>query len=354
MLLTICCLLASNLANAQTGILRIRVVDENNLNLPGANVRLTGSGARGVTDVNGTLILSAANIGKETLEVTYIGYASESIAITINAGVQEFNIVMKPRGAAMKNIVVMGDRLRGQARALNQQKMAGNIGNIISADQVGRFPDQNIGEALRRVPGVTMQNDQGEARDIIIRGLAPQLNAVTLNGTRIPSAEGDNRRVQMDLIPADMIQTMEVSKTLTPDMDADAIGGSVNLVTRTAPNKLRLSGTLSGGRNQIRQGNMYNVSLLAGGRILKNKLGLVAGLTIQDNDYGSDNIEGVWAKRTDGVAYMSEHDIRKYDVRRTRRSGSLSLDYKINKKIPSHSPECTIGGMTGRIVTDCV
>ena len=332
MLLTICCLLASNLANAQTGILRIRVVDENNLNLPGANVRLTGSGARGVTDVNGTLILSAANIGKETLEVTYIGYASESIAITINAGVQELNIVMKPRGAAMKNIVVMGDRLRGQARALNQQKMAGNIGNIISADQVGRFPDQNIGEALRRVPGVTMQNDQGEARDIIIRGLAPQLNAVTLNGTRIPSAEGDNRRVQMDLIPADMIQTMEVSKTLTPDMDADAIGGSVNLVTRTAPNKLRLSGTLSGGRNQIREGNMYNVSLLAGGRILKNKLGLVAGLTIQDNDYGSDNIEGVWAKRTDGVAYMSEHDIRKYDVRRTRRSGSLSLDYKINKK----------------------
>ena len=326
------CLLMSNLADAQTGILRLRVVDENNLNLPGANVRLKSSGARGVTDVNGNLILSAIAVGQETLEVTYIGYESTIKTVAISAGVQELIIILKPRGAEMKNIVVMGDRLRGQARALNQQKTAGNIGNIISADQVGRFPDQNIGEALRRVPGITMQNDQGEARDIIIRGLAPQLNAVTLNGTRIPSAEGDNRRVQMDLIPADMIQTMEVSKTLTPDMDADAIGGSVNLVTRSAPNKLRLSGTLSGGRNQIRQGNMYNASILAGGRIFKNKLGVVAGFTIQDNDYGSDNVEGIWAKRTDGVVYMSEHDIRKYDVRRTRRSGSLSLDYKINKK----------------------
>ena len=301
----ICCLLISNLADAQTGLLRLRVVDENNLNLPGANVRLKASGARGVTDVNGNLILSAIAVGQETLEVTYIGYESTVKTVAISAGAQELIIMLKPRGAEMKNIVVMGDRLRGQARALNQQKTAGNIGNIISADQVGRFPDQNIGEALRRVPGITMQNDQGEARDIIIRGLAPQLNAVTLNGTRIPSAEGDNRRVQMDLIPADMIQTMEVSKTLTPDMDADAIGGSVNLVTRSAPNKLRLSGTLSGGRNQIRQGNMYNASILAGGRVFKNKLGVVAGFTIQDNDYGSDNVEGIWAKRTDGVVYMS-------------------------------------------------
>jgi TonB-dependent receptor len=317
---------------AQNGLLRLRVVDEQNLNLPGANIKLKSSGVRGVTDVNGVAILSGLAIGPETIEITYIGYAVTSKDLSIAAGPQELIISMMPKGSSMKSIVVMGDRLRGQARALNQQKTAGNIGNIISADQVGRFPDQNIGEALRRVPGIAMQNDQGEARDIIIRGLAPQLNAVTLNGNRIPSAEGDNRRIQMDLIPADMIQTMEVSKTLTPDMDADAIGGSVNLVTRSAPNKFRLSGTLSGGKNQIRDGNMYNVSLLAGGRLFKNKLGLVAGLSIQDNDYGSDNVEAVWAKRTDGVTYLSEHDIRKYDVRRTRRSASVSLDYKIDKR----------------------
>src|SRR5690606_39895195 len=80
-------------------------------------------------------------------------------------------------------------------------------------------------------------NDQGEARNIIIRGLSPELNSVTLNGDRIPSAEGDNRNVQMDLIPSDMISTIEVNKTLTPDMDADAIGGSVNLITRAVDRK---------------------------------------------------------------------------------------------------------------------
>ena len=124
---------------------------------------------------------------------------------------------------AFYNIVVMGDQARGQAKALNQQKTNVNVSNVISADQIGRFPDSNIGDALKRVPGIAMQNDQGEARNIVVRGLASELNSVTLNGNRIPSAEGDNRKVQMDVIPSDMIQTIEVNKTLTPDMDADAI-----------------------------------------------------------------------------------------------------------------------------------
>ncbi|MDZ7612883.1 MAG: TonB-dependent receptor plug domain-containing protein [Flavobacteriaceae bacterium] len=85
------------------------------------------------------------------------------------------------------------------------------------------------GDAMERIPGITMQVDQGEARNIIIRGLSPQLNSVTLNGSRIPSAEGDNRNIQLDLIPSDMIQTIEVNKALTPDMDADALGGSVQI-----------------------------------------------------------------------------------------------------------------------------
>src|SRR5690606_15207335 len=160
-----------------------------------------------------------------------------------------------------------------QAKALNAQKNNPNITNIVSADQVGRFPDANIGDAMKRIPGITMQNDQGEARNIIIRGLAPELNAVTMNGDRIPSAEGDNRRVQMDLIPSDMIQTIEVNKTLTPDMDADAIGGSVNLVTRAAPNGPRVSATLSGGFNPIRSKPLYTGSLVLGNRFFNNRLG---------------------------------------------------------------------------------
>ncbi len=103
-------------------------------------------------------------------------------------------------------VVVMGDQSRSQAKALNTQRTGERITNVISSDQMGRFPDSNIGDALKRVPGVGMQGDQGESRNIVIRGIAPQLNSVTLNGNRVPSAEGDNRNVQMDLFPADMIQ----------------------------------------------------------------------------------------------------------------------------------------------------
>ena len=319
-------------ASAQTSLLKVKVTDENNLNLPGAVVRVLNTQITTVTDLTGTAYLYKIPVGTQEIEVAYIGYATLKRKIELTATTIEITISLQSGVSLLKGIVVLGDRLKGQAKALNQQKNSGNIVNVISADQIGRFPDANIGDAIKRIAGVTMQNDQGEARDIIIRGMAPQLNSVTLNGDRIPSAEGDNRKVQMDLIPSDMVQTVEVSKTLTPDMDADAIGGSVNLVTRSAPNKLRLSGTASYGNNPIRDGIIGNISLVAGGRMLKNVLGLVASVTLNSNQFGSDNVEAVWLQTANGTPYVGEHDVRRYDVRRMRRSFNLNGDIKINKK----------------------
>lgn len=229
-------------------------------------------------------------------------------------------------------VVVMGDQARGQAKALNQQKTNVNVSNVISADQIGRFPDSNIGDALKRVPGIAMQNDQGEARNIVVRGLASELNSVTLNGNRIPSAEGDNRKVQMDVIPSDMIQTIEVNKTLTPDMDADAIGGSVDLVTRAAAGGQRISLTLLGGYNPIRTGATGSGSFVYGNRFFNDRLGVVLSASYMNKDYGSDNIEAVWAQDDGGNVYVEEMDIRKYDVQRIRRSATLNIDWKIDSR----------------------
>src|SRR5690606_10798935 len=125
-------------------------------------------------------------------------------------------------------LVVVATR-SGQAAALNQQKNSANVTNIVASDQIGRFPDANLGDALKRIPGVTIALDQGEARFGSIRGTEPRFNSVMVNGERVPSAEAEVREVQLDLIPADMVQAIEVNKTLTPEMDADAIGGSVNV-----------------------------------------------------------------------------------------------------------------------------
>lgn len=317
---------------AQKAIISGKVLDaDDKLPLPGAMIQIVGENKYTVSDYNGRFELLNINAGTYQVLVKYIGYTSITHEITVQQGKNNvLDFTLKTSGTEL-NEVVVGDILKGQAKALNQQKNNKNIGNVISSDQMGRFPDANVGDALKRVPGITMQNDQGEARNIIIRGLAPSLNSVTLNGDRIPSAEGDNRNVQMDLIPSDMISTIEVNKTLTSDMDADAIGGSVNLITRATPNGERISATLAGGYLPIREHASYTAGLVYGNRLFDNKLGLVFSGSYNNVDYGSDNIENEWVKDDFGNQYLQASEIRKYDVQRIRRSGSVALDYKFDE-----------------------
>ncbi len=311
-------------------ILIIKVLDEEKLNMPGAVVKLTPGNASKITNQNGSATFHQLKAGKYTLTILYMGYQEQKFEVSLNNGVNEFTQQLRAGVNTMQEVIVLGDRLKGQSKALNQQKNNMNITNIVSADQVGRFPDANIGDALKRIPGITMQNDQGEARNIIIRGMGPELNSVNFNGERIPSAEGDNRRVQLDLIPSDMIQTIEVNKTLTAEMDADAIGGSVNLISRSPSNGLRLSGTLAGGYNPIRQGFIGTANFIVGNRSKNKKFGYILNGSINSNDFGSDNVEAVWSKSANGKVFVSDHDIRKYDVKRVRRSVSATLDFKLS------------------------
>jgi TonB-dependent receptor len=317
---------------SQTGTLQGVISDENGIPMPGATIVIIGVEGKGTnTDVYGRFTLVGIPVGTYELQVRYIGYETVSRTITIAAGTNSPLTIELTQGSTVgETIIVLGDGLRGQARALNQQRNSMNISNIVSSDQVGRFPDDNIGDALKRIPGITMQGDQGEARNIIIRGMATQLNSVTLNGERIPSAEGDNRNIQLDLIPSDMIQTIEVSKAVRPDMDADAIGGSINLVTRSAPNEQRVSVTTASGLNLLSNKPVWTGSFVAANRYLDNRLGTVISASYNNHDFGSDNIEAVWTQTASGMAVVDEFDIRRYVVRRERKSTSIALDYRLN------------------------
>jgi len=333
-LFTFLLLLQANMLFSQTGILSGRVTDELGLGLPGASVQVAELGKGTPTDVNGYYKIIELEDGDYTVKVTFIGYKEIEQKITITSGATvELNFTMEPGFTATGEVMVIGDRLKGQAKALNEQRTNANITNVVAADQIGRFPDANIGDALKRIPGITVQNDQGEARNFIIRGLAPQLNSVTLNGERIPSAEGDNRNIQLDLIPSDLIQTIQVNKAVLPNMDADAIGGSINLVTRSAPAGRRISGTLASGYNFLSEKPIWTGTLIAADRFLDNKLGVLASVSFNDHDFGSDNVEAVWWENDNGDAVLEEFDIRQYFVQRRRRSFNLALDYEIN---PNH------------------
>ncbi|TCP22961.1 TonB-dependent receptor [Tenacibaculum skagerrakense] len=333
---------------AQTGTISGIITDENGIYLPGATVLLDQTFKGTNTDFDGKFTLLDVKVGKHIINVTFIGYEKiQKEVIVIENSTAIVKIILKPNTTLLDEITI-STAIGGEAKAINKQKSNTNITNVISTDQIGKFPDANIGDAVKRVPGITMQVDQGEARNIIVRGLSPQLNSVTLNGSRIPSAEGDNRNIQMDLIPSDMIQTIEVNKAVTPDMDADALGGSVNLVTRTAPQSFRLSATAGSGMTLINNRRILNGSFLVGDRTEDKKVGWMLSASINDTDFESHNIEAEWdnefeyntgVQDTSGDDILQEVDVnpyskefqqRTYLVQRVRRSIAGNFDFQLD------------------------
>ncbi|MEX0316249.1 MAG: TonB-dependent receptor [Allomuricauda sp.] len=322
---------------AQTGNIQGTISDENGIYVPGANVMISALSKGAITDFDGRFTILNVPEGNHTLKISYLGYATIEQSIEVSAnGTSVVNLTMNPTNVELQEVQVSAYGLSGQAKALNTQKTNQNITNVVSTDQIGKFPDANIGDAVKRIPGITMQVDQGEARNVIVRGLAPQLNSVTLNGSRIPSAEGDNRNIQMDLIPSDMIQTIEVNKAITPDMDGDALGGSVNLITRSSPQSFRLSTTLGSGVSFINDEPIYNFGFLLGDRTKDGKFGWMLAASYNNVDFGSDNVEAEWVNEAESPLteedievnpFVEESDIRTYLVQRIRRSFSANVDY---------------------------
>ncbi len=317
-------LLLATAASAQRGIIKGKITDQRSQEaLTGATVAVTGTSNAASTDVTGTYQFYV-NAGKVSLTVRYLGYKDTTITVTVVSNeLKVLNIAMFSRQQTLKDVVISG-YTQGQAKALNQQKNADNIKNIIAADQIGRFPDPNAAEALQRVPGINIERDQGEGRYVSVRGLAPQFTNMSVNGEQIPSPEADVRFVALDAIPSDQLASIEVSKALTPDMDGDAIGGSINLITRTAQSrKAAVSGSFGGGYNNLMGKPNLQGQLQYGQRFGKDeKLGILFNGNYYHNDLGSDNFER--------AVEDNELELRDYSLTRTRLGLSSSLDYKFN------------------------
>ena len=133
----------------------------------------------------------------------------------------------------LDQFVVQGTVI-GSARALNQQRASENLRNIVASDAIGKFPDENAAEALARLPGVSVERDQGEGRFIVIRGINPELNSVSIDGIAVPTPGASERETLLDTIPTETLSSMEVTKAVLPDQPGDSIGGHINLVSPSA------------------------------------------------------------------------------------------------------------------------
>ena len=247
-----------SLSPTTQGTLCGRIVDTSKQTLPGASIYIEKLHTGVTSDINGFYTFANLDPGTYTVKVSYVGYSPIEMEIKIPKGKTLEKDVVMTEGVELQEVVV-GGAFQGQRRALNMQKNGMGITNVVSADQVGKFPDSNIGDALKRINGINVQYDQGEARFGQVRGTSADLTSVTVNGNRVPSAEGDTRNVQLDLIPADMVQTIEVNKVVTSDMDGDAIGGAINLITKNTPYQRVINATAGSGYNWISEKPLWNL-----------------------------------------------------------------------------------------------
>lgn len=221
-------------------------------------------------------------------------------------------------------------------QALEQQRFSNSTESVVHADAIGQLPDENAAEALQRVPGISVERDQGEGRFVRVRGLGADLNSVTINGTLVPAPESDRRAVAMDVLPSELIQSLAVVKTLTPDMDANSLGGTIEVESLSGFDHDGLFYSLSteASYDENTGDTSPKVSGAASNRFSVgdgvDNLAVAAALSWEDRSFGSDNVEtgGAWDFDDPAGARLEELEERRYDISRERAGAGFNLDYR--------------------------
>jgi TonB-dependent receptor len=315
------------IALAQTGAVSGSVADSTTrAPLAGALITVEGTTLTAATDRAGRFLLVGVPAGMRTILVSYLGHVDQRADVNVTGDRTLPVEVQLARTSFSETVVVTADPIgEGQAQALNQQRTALNITNVVSADQIGSFPDPNAAEAASRIPGVSIARDQGEGRYVLIRGTEARLNSTMIDGERIPAPEGDLRQVALDAVPADQLQSIEVSKAVTPDMDADSIGGAVNLVTKQAVARPTALFTAAGGYNGLqRSSGQRQFSGTLGRRFAGGRLGVLVGGSGSQLARGSENFEADYAN-----GGLSDLQLRDYIVERQRYGFNASGDVRV-------------------------
>jgi len=284
------------------------------LTLPAATVVVAGTNLGAATNSKGEYTLSNIPNGRNNIIISFIGYNPDTIKVDLAAGETKI-----------------------QKKAIQQQLKDDRIANIVSADKIKELPDVNAAEAIARLPGIALVRSGGEGQKVIVRGLAPKFSAVTINGTRVPSNSGVDRSIDLSMISPELLDGIEVFKTPLPDMDAEAIGGTINLKISKARESLHvLAKGLVGYNDMSETFKDYKGILMVSDRVFDNHFGfLIQGskesfnrsgdFTSNSWQTGATNDEGVTEFLGKSLTYTDASEVR------DRTNASMNLDYSINK-----------------------
>lgn len=305
--------------------------------LYGANVLLMGTAFGAAADIDGEYKIQKVPAGSYNIRVSYIGYSSQTLNIKVN-GKDDLEIYfsLKPQSVDGKEITVTA-QMRGQVAAMNQQISSNTMVNVVSADRIRELPDANAAESVGRLPGISLIRGAGEATRVVVRGLEPKLNAITINGIKIPSTSGSDRSVDMSMIASESLEGIEVFKATTPDMDAEAVGGVVNLKIKKAPTEQTIRFKLNPGYNQLKsEFGDYKASGEFSDRFLDNSLGLVSTVNYEKINRSSESWSGAYSVSglkdpVTGIVPVQGNNISIRNVLEDRKrwGGSLTLDYSL-------------------------
>jgi TonB-dependent receptor len=327
------------MATASTGGLQGRIQEKSSgIALSGATVSVGGQLTR--TDNSGQFRVSGLVPGEYTLTVDFLGYKQQVSRVTIKRGEvsradMSLTATSDPSAAmtqAEPQVIEVRSQRGAQALALNQQRSSGNYANIVSADLLGQFPDNNIAEATQRIPGVSIERDQGEGRYVTVRGAPKEYTTVSLNGVPLANPDQASRGVELDTIPADVISALEVTKALTPDMDGDAIAGNINIRTQSAFDRsgTTLRASAGAGRFEYGPGINQRSSLTVGDRFGADRnIGLLFSGSQSKQGRFTDNVENLFASSGSRIL-PTEVQVKDYEGLRTRTGLSGRLDVRFD------------------------
>jgi len=354
--------------------------------LIGANVVIKHELKKVVTSLDGGFSFKGLDNGTYELQISYVGYnAIDTTIIISGTETKEFDIYLFPEGVTLSEVTKSAARDGGSDQyAQKREQLANNIVNIVSSKTIAISPDITVANVMQRISGVSIErSSNGDGQHAIIRGMDKRYNTTLVNGIKIPSPDNRNRYVPLDIFPADLLDRIEVIKSLTPDLEGDATGGVMNLVMRSAPNHFIAEGNIGTGYSQLFLNRDFhsfnrssvnskspaellgpgayapveafpynnlvtdaskppinkNVNLTLGNRFLHNKLGVIIAGSYQ-NTYRGSNSQILQQSATvppapnDHTAQqpaVSDDFYRQYNSRIDRSGVEGKIDYALNK-----------------------
>ena len=294
-------LICASVMSVQAAELTGRVVDNRQVLLSGVQVSIPALKISKVTGHDGRFVFSNLPEGQYQLQFSYAGVPQQKSDVSLSSDQAMGDITLAKVESGIEKLEVQG-QLASAGKALSQQRFASGIVSVATTDELGQFPDKNVSESLARLAGLSVETDQGEGRFIRVRGLAPDYNTVTYNGTQLAAPESGRRAVALDVIPSDLLSSVEVTKTIAPEQAAGSLGGTVDIKSISAFDRSHdfYSFSAEGSYNEQQSETSPKVSGLyssifdvAGD---KDALGVALSASYADRKFGSDNVEtgGSW------------------------------------------------------------